>query len=190
MLKRDNVELVTDAIDHIEKDAVVTANGRKHGADVIVLATGFQATRMLQDVPIRGRNGADLQEIWSGDDPRAYLGMMVPEFPNFFIMYGPNTNLGHGGSLIFQIECQARYIAGAIGHLASTGSREIEVRSDVYEAYNAKLDGLLERTVWNSPGVNSWFKNSRGRVTTNSPWRLVDYWRLTRSFDPSDCKVG
>lgn len=190
MLKRDNVELVTDAIGHVEKDAVVTVDGRRYEVDLIVLATGFQATRMLQDVSIHGRNGSELQQVWSGDDPRAYLGMMVPGFPNFFVMYGPNTNLGHGGSLIFQIECQARYIAGAISHLASTGAHEIEVRNDVYEAYNEKLDRLLERTVWNSPGVNSWFKNSQGRVATNSPWRLVDYWRLTRSFNPSDCLVG
>jgi 4-hydroxyacetophenone monooxygenase len=189
MLKRDNVELVTEAIDHVEKDAIVTADGRRHDVDLIVLATGFEATRMLQHVPIHGRDGAELQTVWSGDDPRAYLGMMVPGFPNFFIMYGPNTNLGHGGSLIFQIECQARYIAAAVSHLTSNGAKTLEVRRDVYDAYNEKLDRLLERTVWNSPGVNSWFKNSRGRVATNSPWRLVDYWRLTRSFAPSDCQL-
>lgn len=187
MLKRDNVELITDAIDHVEADAIVTADGRRHEVDTIVLATGFQATRMLQSVPIRGRDGAELQKVWSGDDPRAYLGMMVPGFPNLFIMYGPNTNLGHGGSLIFQIECQARYIVSAISHLASGTSREVEVRPEVCDAYNEELDRLLERTVWNSPGVNNWFKNSRGRIATNSPWRLVDYWSRTRSFDPADC---
>ena len=190
MLKRDNVDLITDAIDHIAADSVVTADGRRHPVDAIILATGFQATRMLQSVPIRGRAGAELQSVWSGDDPRAYLGVMVPGFPNHFIMYGPNTNLGHGGSLIFQIECQARYITAAIGHMAETGVRELEVRQDVYEDYNEKLDALLDRTVWNSPGVSSWFKNSRGRVATNSPWRLVDYWRLTRKFDPADCSAA
>jgi 4-hydroxyacetophenone monooxygenase len=189
MLKRDNVELVTEAVDHVEKDAIVTADGRRHEVDLIVMATGFEATRMLQHVPIRGRDAVELQTVWSGDDPRAYLGITVPGFPNFFIMYGPNTNLGHGGSLIFQIECQARYIVAAISHLASSGAHALEVRRDAYEAYNEKIDRMLERTVWNHPGVNSWFKNSRGRVATNSPWRLVDYWWLTRSFDPSDYNV-
>ena len=102
MLKRDNVELVTDAIDHIETDAVVTVDGRRHEVDLIVLATGFQATRMLQAVPIHGRNGSDLQEVWSGDNPRAYLGMMVPDFPNFFIMYGPNKTLATAAASSFR----------------------------------------------------------------------------------------
>jgi 4-hydroxyacetophenone monooxygenase len=189
MLKRDNVELVNDAIDHIEADAVVTVDGRRHEADLIVLATGFEATRMLQTVPVKGRGDAELQQVWSGDDPRAYLGMMVPGFPNFFIMYGPNTNLGHGGSLIFQIECQARYVASAIGHLASTGAGAMEVSKEACDAYNEELDLLLDRTVWNLPGVNNWFKNSRGRIATNSPWRLVDYWQRTRRFDPSVCVI-
>lgn len=189
MLKRDNVELVTDAVDRIEPDAVVTVDGRRHEADVIVLATGFEATRMLQTVPVKGRGGIELQQVWSGDDPRAYLGIMVPGFPNFFIMYGPNTNLGHGGSLIFQIECQARYVASAIGHLASTGAGAMEVSKEACDAYNEELDRLLDRTVWNSPGVNNWFKNSRGRIATNSPWRLVDYWQRTRRFDPSVCTI-
>jgi len=190
MLLRDNVELVTDAIDHVEADAVVTKDGRRHQVDAIVLATGFQATRMLQTVPARGRGGVALSEAWAGDDPRAYLGMLVPGFPNFFVMYGPNTNLGHGGSLIFQIECQARYVASAIAHLAARQAGEIEVRAEVCDAYNEQVDRLLERTVWNLPGVNNWFKNSRGRITTNSPWRLVDYWRMTRRFDPADCHIA
>ncbi|MEX0409549.1 NAD(P)/FAD-dependent oxidoreductase [Aquibium sp. LZ166] len=189
MLKRDNVELVSDAIDHIEPDAVVTADGRRHEVDLIVLATGFEATRMLQTVPVKGRDGVELQKVWSGDDPRAYLGIMVPGFPNFFIMYGPNTNLGHGGSLIFQIECQARYVASAISHLASTGAAAIEVGKEACDDYNRELDQLLDRTVWSAPGVNNWFKNSRGRIATNSPWRLVDYWQKTRSFDPSVCII-
>lgn len=190
MLKRDNVELVDEGVSHIEPDAVVTTSGTRHPVDVIVLATGFKATRMLHNVPIRGRDGLDLQTAWAGDDPHAYLGLTVPGFPNFFVMYGPNTNLGHGGSVIFQIECQARYIASAISHLALSKTREIEVRREVCDAYNGELDALLTRTVWSAPGVNNWFKNSRGRIATNSPWRLVDYWQRTRRFDPSDYRMA
>ncbi|RUZ77974.1 hypothetical protein EN943_12265 [Mesorhizobium sp. M7A.F.Ca.US.006.01.1.1] len=186
MLKRDNVELVDKGVDHVETDALVAADGTRHRVDLIVLATGFKATRMLHNVPIGGRDGLDLETAWSGDDPHAYLGLTVPGFPNFFVMYGPNTNLGHGGSVIFQIECQARYIASAINHLALSKSSEIEVRREVCDAYNLELDELLTRTVWSAPGVNNWFKNSRGRIATNSPWRLVDYWQRTRTFEPSD----
>lgn len=186
MLRRSNVELVDNGVDHIEADAVVSADGTRHPVDLIVLATGFKATRMLHTVPIRGRDGLDLQTAWAGDDPKAYLGLTVPGFPNFFVMYGPNTNLGHGGSVIFQIECQARYIASALTYLALNNAREIEVRGDVCDAYNVELDTLLRRTVWSAPGVNTWFKNSRGRIATNSPWRLVDYWQRTRRFNPSD----
>jgi 4-hydroxyacetophenone monooxygenase len=190
MLKRDNVRLVTDRIDHVEAGGVVTANGVLHPVDAIVLATGFQATRMLQTIRIEGRDGRELQDVWDGDDARAYLGITVPGFPNFFIMYGPNTNLGHGGSLMFQAECQARYIASALRHLISTEASEIECRPDVFDAYNDAVDEQLDRTVWNTPGVNNWFKNSRGRIVTNSPWSLLGYWERTRHFHPDDFLVS
>src|ERR1700736_4995045 len=109
-LTRDNVELVRTGIDRIEPDAVVTADGTRYPADVIVYATGFHANRVLWPMEITGRNGADLRSRW-GERPAAYLGITVPGFPNLFCMYGPGTNLAHGGSLIFHSECQMRYIA-------------------------------------------------------------------------------
>src|SRR5690606_30492794 len=109
MLRRENVQLVTSAIERIERDAIVATGGVRHPVDVIVLATGFEAERMLAPMEIRGRGGESLRERWGEDDPRAYLGITVPGFPNFFVLYGPNTNLGHGGSAIFHTECQVRY---------------------------------------------------------------------------------
>ena len=108
-LTRANVDLVRTAIDHIEADAVVTQDGVRHPADVLVYATGFHANRVLWPMLITGRDGADLRSLW-GERPAAYLGITVPGFPNFFCMYGPGTNCAHGGSLIFHSECQMRYI--------------------------------------------------------------------------------
>lgn len=186
MLVRPNVELVTERIDHVEADGIVTADGKKHPADVIVLATGFQAGRMLWPMEIRGRGGRRLREVWGDDDPRAYLGVTVPEFPNLFIMYGPNTNLGHGGSAIFHAECQIRYVMDLLHHMMAENLTSVEVRADVHDDYNARVDAAHERMVWTHGGMSNWYKNAKGRVIANSPWRLVDYWKMTAQADMGD----
>ena len=119
-----------------------------------MLTTGFTATRMLHTIDIVGEGGVNLRDVWGQDDPRAFLGVTVPGFPKFFVMYGPNTNVGHGGSLIFQGECQARYIAQALRHLASSGARRQDVRQDVYDAYTQEVDAQFERMVWTMGGAN------------------------------------
>ncbi len=186
MLTRPNVELVTDRIDHVEPDAIVTQDGVRHQADAIVLATGFQAGRMLWPMQIVGRTGHSLRELWGEDDPRAYLGVSVPEFPNLFIMYGPNTNLGHGGSAIFHAECQIRYVMDLLRHMLEDKLSSIEVRRDVHDDYNRRVDAAHERMVWTHGGMNNWYKNRKGRVFANSPWRLVDYWKMTAQADMRD----
>ncbi|MDF3072362.1 MAG: hapE 3 [Alphaproteobacteria bacterium] len=189
MLTRDNVELVTDHIDHVEADGVVTKDGNKHPADVIVLATGFQAGRMLWPMEIKGKSGRSLRDVWGEDDPRAYLGVTVPDFPNLFIMYGPNTNLGHGGSAIFHAECQIRYIMDLLHHMMADNLAAVEVRADVHDDYNARVDAAHERMVWTHGGMSNWYKNAKGRVIANSPWRLVDYWKMTSRADLRDYVV-
>src|SRR5690606_29268053 len=139
-LKRPNVELVTGPVRRIEPGAVVAADGARHEADVIVLATGFQAARMLWPMELRGRNGASLRELWGADDPRAQLGVTVPGIPNFFLLYGPNTNLGHGGSIIFHAECQVRLVMQALRGLLESGRRSIDCRREAHDAYNAAVD--------------------------------------------------
>ena len=186
MLKQPNVELVTDHIDHVEVDGIVTRDGRKHPADVIVLATGFQAGRMLWPMTITGRTGRTLREVWGEDDPRAYLGITVPEFPNLFVLYGPNTNLGHGGSAIFHAECQVRYVMDCLRQMNERGLSSIEVRKNVHDDYNARVDAAHERMVWTHGGMSNWYKNRKGRVIANSPWRLVDYWKMTAQADLGD----
>jgi 4-hydroxyacetophenone monooxygenase len=188
-LKRDNVELITSGVAELTRDAVVDEKGAHHPVDVIVFATGFHANRFLWPMEIVGRGGVKLRELW-GDDPRAYLGITIPGFPNLFCLYGPNTNLAHAGSIIFHSECQVRYVMGCLKALLESGSSTLECRQDVHDAYNEKLDSTLAGMVWSHPGMNSWYKNSKGRVTTTSPWRLLDYWRWTREPDLSDYKLS
>lgn len=185
MLKRDNVELVTAGVDEVLPSGIRDSNGDNHEADVIIYATGFDAGNLLGSVEIFGRNSINIHEKW-GADPRAYLGITAPDFPNFFMFYGPNTNLGHGGSLIFHIECQARYITKCLMRMIENGHSEVEVKSDVHDAYNEKVDAEHNNMVWTHPNVANWYRNSSGRVVTNSPWRLVDYWTMTSETDLDD----
>jgi 4-hydroxyacetophenone monooxygenase len=184
-LTRDNVELVTEAIERITPTGVVDTQGVEHPADVIILATGFKARTSLWPMEIVGRRGS-IRDHWGDDDPRAHLGVTVPDFPNLFILYGPNTNGGHGGSAVFHSECQVRYTLQALREMLERGADVIEVRREPFEAYNAQVDAMHRRMVWAHPGVKNWYRNKAGRVVTNSPWRLVDYRNLTAEFDPSE----
>ncbi|ETR78569.1 monooxygenase [Afipia sp. P52-10] len=190
MLRRPNVELVTEKIAHIERDAIVAADGRRHPVDAIVLATGFQAARMLGPLEVYGRQGKRLRDWWGDDDPRAYLGITMPDYPNLFLIYGPNTNLAHGGSAIFHSECQIRYAMEGIRELLESGARSIECRRAPFERYNEKVDAALSKMVWSHPAMTNWYKNKHGRVVMNSPWRLVDYRNMTEHLDPSDYELS
>ncbi|NJO23591.1 MAG: hypothetical protein HC868_12475 [Sphingomonadales bacterium] len=189
MLRRPNVELVTECVERIERNAVV-ADGISHPADVIVLATGFQAGRMLWPMAITGRDGVSLRDLWGDDNPSAHLGVTVPGFPNFFMIYGPNTNLAHGGSAIFHSECQVRYIMLALRELIERNASAVEVDAAPFEAYNDRLDAALSRMAWSHPGMTNWYKNKAGRVVMNSPWRLVDYRNMLAEFDPAEYRFS
>jgi 4-hydroxyacetophenone monooxygenase len=184
-LRRENVELVTEPIQEIGPGGVRTSDGREHEVDVIVYATGFHANRFLWPMEIVGRDGASLREEW-GDEPRAYLGITVPRFPNLFCLYGPGTNLAHAGSIIFHSECQVRYVMGCLAALLRTGHATMECRRDVHDAYAARFDARHDGMVWSHAGTGSWYKNAAGRVLTTSPWRLVDYWGWTKAPDLDD----
>jgi 4-hydroxyacetophenone monooxygenase len=186
MLKRPSVSLVTDPISHVTSDEIVTVDGTHHPLDVIICGTGFAATKLLWPIEITGNSGEKLDAVWKGDDARAYLGMAMPGFPNLFFLYGPNTNLGHGGSIIFHAECQARYISQCVRGLLEGGYGTMECRSDVFADYQNRLDTALNGMIWSQAEVGSWYRNSRRRVVANSPWRLVDYWDMTRELDVAD----
>jgi 4-hydroxyacetophenone monooxygenase len=186
MLKRPNVDLVTTPIARIRASGIETTDGEIWPADAIVFATGFQASKMLAPMKILGRDGCDLHKTWGPDDAQAYLGMTVPGFPNFFILMGPNTGLAHGGNAIFMVECQMRHVMACLAEMARTHAHAIEVRPDVSDRYNKKVDDLHAGLIWSHPGVDNWYKNEHGRVFALSPWRLVEYWRMTSHFDPAD----
>jgi 4-hydroxyacetophenone monooxygenase len=191
-LRREDVALHTQRIEAITDAGVRLADGSELPAHVIVCATGFHAAEPLGHLTVRGRDGCELAEQWGRDDPRAFLGMATPGFPNLFFLYGPNTNLGHGGSYPTLAECQVRYLADLIAHAEAEagGSCAIEVREEVHEAYNRAVDAAHAGLIWSHPGMDTWYRNSRGRVVANYPWRVIDYWQQTRTADLADFAVN
>lgn len=185
-MRRPNVEVVSAGLGRFMRGGVVDDRGGVHLADAVVLATGFQAGRMLHTVEVIGRDGERLAERWGDDDPRAFLGIAVPGCPNFFCLYGPNSNLGHGGSAIFQVECQARYVTACLVHMVEQGLATLEVRAEVHDAYNAQVDREHAGLVWSHPGMTNWYRNARGRVFSIMPWRMVDFWQMTHDPDFDD----
>ena len=184
-LKRPNVELVTSKIEAITPTGIVTADGSQRDFDVIIYGTGFTASQFLKTFKVRGLGGRELHDVWAGD-ARAYLGITTPGFPNFFMIYGPNTNIVVNGSIIFFSECAVRYIAGCLKLLAETGAETLEVRQDVHDAFNVKVDEMNAKMAWGAPQVTSWYKNANGRVSQNWPFPLVDYWSATLAPNPAD----
>lgn len=190
-LVQDKVELVTDPIDRLEGSSVVTVGAAGGGdthreADVVIMALGFSVTDLAARLNITGRNNVKLADVWANDDPRAYLGITVPEFPNLFCMYGPNTNTGHGGSAFLLAESQSRYISACVATLAERGARSMECRRAALDEYIDRMDAEHEHLVWTHPGMSTYYRNRFGRVVSVMPWRLVDYWSMTHQPDLND----
>lgn len=189
-LARDNVRLVTGSVTEARADAVVTDDGEAHRADVLIWATGFDVVNLLAPMKIVGRGGRELHDDWDGDDARAYLGTVVPGYPNFFCLYGPNTQFGHGGSLITVLERQMHYVMSLVRQMLAKGATQVEVRKDVHDDYNAKVDQTHAGMVWTYPGVETYYKNSKGRVVVNNPFRILDYWQMTETANLDEYELG
>ena len=185
-LTRSNVELVDTGVARITPHGVVDQHGVEHSADVLIYATGFNILQFLAPMHVCGRSGVSIRDAWGTDDARAYLGITVPDFPNLFILNGPNTFAGHGGSAILTAEFQVRYAMQAIERLASGAATSVEVRQDVFDAYNVEVDAALNEMIWSHRGATSYFRNDAGRVVVNCPWNYVDYWRRTLRYEPAD----
>src|SRR6516164_439654 len=184
-LTKPNVELVTDTIDHFAHDGIVTADGKPRPFDIIVIATGFKVTEMAARLNISGRDGQNLRDKWADDNPTAHLGLTVPGFPNFFCMLGPNSGPAHGGSVIFQSECQSRYISACLVDMIERGIASIDVRQTVHDDYVRKVDAEHDQMIWTHPGMTTYYRNKSGRVFSAMPWRFVDYWAMTHDADLS-----
>jgi cation diffusion facilitator CzcD-associated flavoprotein CzcO len=181
-LRRPNVEVVTERVGEVEADAVVTTGGQRHPADAIVFGTGFTATEFLAPMEVLGRGGRRLADAWARG-AEAYLGIAIPEFPNLFLLYGPNTN--HGvGSAIELIECQAAYAAHAVELLSRGVAERLEVRREVHDAFQDELRGRLDESVWSS--CSSWYVTADGRVTNNWPGTQREYQDRTRELALAD----
>lgn len=185
-LTRDNVNLITTAIERITENGVVTADGVEHEVDTIIYGTGFKATEFLAPMTICGRNGRSLADRWA-QGAEAYLGITVDDFPNLFLCYGPNTNLG-GNSIIYMIECQVEYIRQCMRQLRDAGVKTLDVRPESIRDYNLKIQGELENTVW-SWGCSSWYHTADGRITNNWPGTNHRYRRETAQLDVDDYRV-
>jgi cation diffusion facilitator CzcD-associated flavoprotein CzcO len=179
-LNHENVEIVSGAIDHLTDAGVVMKDGREVPVDVLIYATGFESTAFLAPMTIQGRGGHRLLEDWKAG-ARAYLGISVADFPNLFLMYGPNTNLGHN-SIIFMIECQTNYILDCLRQMDEHAIDAIDLRRDALEEFDARVQQELAHTVWATTG-KSWYKTEAGRITNNWSRSTISYWWNTRHAD-------
>ena len=188
-LRRENVELITERVDHIEGNTLVAADGTRREADIVVVSTGYKVNSMTSRLNVTGRGGRTLAEVWGEDDPFAHLSATVPGFPNLFIIYGPNTGLAHGGSGIFMNECVSRYVADILARMVEEGIEVVDVKDDAAKAYVDRVDAEHNKLVWTSPGLSSYYRNAKGRVTSANPWRMVDFWQMTHSADLHNYEV-
>ena len=180
-LKKPNVTVVTDAIECITPTGIRTRDGCEHALDIIIASTGFLAAEAGSPFPVFGIDNRELNALWK-NNPSAYLGLAVSGFPNFFIMTGPNTALGHN-SMIYMIESQANYVMSALKQLGQSPNSAFDIPQRVQDEYNETLQKRLSKTVWNSGGCSSWYLAGNGVNTTLWPDFTFVYRHKTRRFD-------
>jgi len=184
-LQRPDVTLETGEIAAVTRDGIRMADGREHAYDVIIYATGFEASKFLTPMRVVGAGGTELHEHWGGD-ARAYLGITIPHFPNLFLLYGPNTNIVVNGSITFFSECAASYITECVRMLLASHAQSIACRTSVHDAYNKEVDEATNQRAWGVAHVHTWYRNALGRIAQNWPFNLYEYWRRTRVPNPKD----
>ena len=185
-LAQDHVEVINQGISEVTATGVVDSEGKHHDVDVIIYGTGFQATDFLTPMTITGRDGIALNDAWK-DGAEAYLGISVNGFPNLFMLYGPNTNLGHN-SIIYMLESQIHYVQQCIAAIDSQKLRSLEVRSLVQTNFNDRVQSKISDTVWNK-GCHSWYKTESGKNTNNWPGFTFNYRRQTEKLDLNDYDI-
>jgi 4-hydroxyacetophenone monooxygenase len=178
-LRRDNVDLVAEAVVEVDETGLTTSSGARYEPDVIVWASGFESTHFLSTLDVRGRGGVALKDAWQREDPRAYLGITTPGFPNLFMLAGPHSIPG-SGSVIFNIELQMRYVAQIVGWMVEHNAASVDVKPEVNDRYNELIDETHARLVWVHPGMTTYYRNSRGRVVFIAPFKNVDFWHMAK----------
>jgi cyclohexanone monooxygenase len=182
-LTRPNVEVVSSPARALKARSLVTEDGRELDVDVVVCATGYAAADYLGRIEVTGEGGTSLHESWR-DGAYAYLGMTVPGYPNFFMLYGPNTNVG-SNSVIFMLEAQAHYVVRALKYMRRRRKSYVAVRSQTMANFIEMIDERMRGTVWTTR-CNSYFRAANGRVVTQWPRSARDFWSMTRRFRPAD----
>ena len=182
-LAQANVQVIDTPIEAVTSTGIRTRDGQEHACDVLIYGTGFAATDFLAPMQIRGRDGVELNQAWR-EGAEAYKGISVSGFPNLFILYGPNTNLGHS-SIIYMLESQFRYVLGCIQALQARGLRYLDVKAQVQQAYNRRIQADSHRTIWEQ-GCSSWYKTASGKSTNNWPGYTFTYRHLTRAPELAD----
>ena len=186
-LMQPHVELVTDRIDEVTADRIVTDDGVERPVDTIVFGTGFKSNDFVAPMEVQGLGGREVSDAWR-DGAEAYLGLAVAGFPNFFMLYGPNTNLG-SGSIIHMLESQIAHVLEAVRALERSGAAYLDVRSDAQAAFSREVQQRLATSVWQTGGCSSWYRDDSGRNTNNWPGFQLEYRRRTRQLDLDDYRL-
>tara|TARA_Y100000766_G_scaffold89924_1_gene76381 strand:- start:441 stop:2312 length:1872 start_codon:yes stop_codon:yes gene_type:complete len=178
-----NVTLLAEEVTRMSSRGIVSSEN-DHEFDTVIFATGFNAQDFFYPIDIDGGSGR-FNSIYK-DSPQSYLGITFSSIPNFFAMYGPGTNLAHAGSIIFNSECQINYICSAIEYMLNNDHKSIRVKPEIEKQYQDRFDERHKGMVWQHSNVSSWYQNSKGKVVTTSPWRLVEYWNWTNNFNADE----
>lgn len=186
-LAQPHVQVINAGISSIESNGVRTADGLLHAADVIVYGTGFAATEFLSPMQISGARGQDLNQTWR-DGAQAYLGITVPGFPNLFMLYGPNTNLGHS-SIVYMLESQISHVMQCLRAMRQQGAASMSVKPGRFKAFNTQVQAGIAHTVWNA-GCKSWYLNEAGRNTVNWPGFTFSYRQQTQRLNLADYELS
>ncbi|GAA5201779.1 NAD(P)/FAD-dependent oxidoreductase [Arthrobacter gyeryongensis] len=179
-LHQPNVRLVSDHIEAIDEQGIRTS-AEHIDVDVIIYATGFRASEILASVDVTGTDSRKLRNEWAGD-PKAYMGVAVPGFPNLFCLYGPNTNVVVSSSLFFFAESAANLVMSALEHLDKTGAGAVDCTQEALDQFVAEIDEASKLTAWGASNESTWYKSASGRVSQNWPLRVLDYWTATREL--------
>lgn len=183
-IQKPNAEVIDSGIQKFTREGIVAGNGKEYKSDIIITATGFHVAEGLVPFEVIGKSGISLNESWK-DGPEAYLGTTIKNFPNLFMIVGPNTGLGHS-SMVYMIESQVHYALEALKKMRSNNKTYLEVKPELNDAYNREIQEKLEESVWNKGGCKSWYKNASGKNVTLWPGFTFEFRNRTQNFQEED----
>ena len=175
-LVQPHTTLETAGIAEILPNGIRTQDGKEYEFDIIICATGFNASSLVQDLEIKGRDGHDLAVDWADEEERAYFGTTIPGYPNYFLSTGPNIGPNHAGGINIVSESQVHYLIECLDYMIAKGARTIEVKEEAFVRHNRRIEEKMKEMIWSHPKSKSYYQNSKGRAVGPWPYRLVDMW--------------